>query len=210
MAGQVDESSSGLERTDELPVLSDEAIRRFERASHEQAGGAVDELDASIDTLRSALERAETRWRQLETRLEAQDRAIDELRSALGKPAAAPVPELTDIVRILPAPVEPSPAAEAADANGRAVRTARERIADLEAYIAGRSDHWRAMEAEVEEKARRIAELEKELEQRIAREENLKQQLHQECGRSESLRDRLQRANLRLDMLRRDEIDLTD
>ena len=109
MARQVEESLPATERTDELPVLSSDVLRTIERGAPVVRPDTGDALDRSLEALRLTLEHAETRWRQLETRIEEQDRAIrdlkDELRLArldrLG-PADlgnAGVPELTEIVR---------------------------------------------------------------------------------------------------------------
>lgn len=201
MAGQPEESTPNLEHTDELPVLSDDAIRRLERAGAATTSTVMDELDGSVDRLRAALEHAETRWQRLETRLEMQDQAIGELKEALGQRGAraAVVPELTEIVNT--AADEPAAAAGPADeaVAGQAVRAFLERIADLEAYIAGRGDRWRAMEAEVDEQNRRIAELEHELAQRVAREEALNRQLHDETARADGLREKLRGQRLQRD-----------
>jgi hypothetical protein len=90
MSRQVEGSLPARERTSEPPALS------------------ADALDRSIEALRETLERAETRWQQLEARLADQDRAIRELKDELSKanskrfrPAdlhVSGVPELTEIV----------------------------------------------------------------------------------------------------------------
>jgi chromosome segregation ATPase len=205
MAGQSEESIPALDRTDELPVLSDDSIRRLERANRVSAATAMDELDVSVDKLRAALEHAESRWQRLESRLKVQDRAIHDLNASLGGALTRMpvVPELTDIVSVADAGPGPDSARAAERAGeaaadddviaGRAIRAFLERIADLEGYIAGRGDRWRAMEAEVEEQKMRIGELEHELAQRIAREELLNQRLHEEATRGEGLQEKLLR-----------------
>jgi len=213
MAGQLEESPPQSEHTDELPVLSEEAILEFERAGPGNGTAAADRLDESVEALRAALQRAERRWLKLETRLESQDRAITELREALGElepdsrppPPPPAVPELTEIVLMhASAPAieaDDAPAANDVPAGSGTEQVLLERIAGLEAYITGRADRWREMEAEVEAKVLRIAELESELEQRIARERNLEQRLHDEGDRTDGLRDRLRRLDLRLQEL---------
>jgi predicted RNase H-like nuclease (RuvC/YqgF family) len=203
MARQLEESMAATERTDELPVLSEEGIRKFERAGRTRGPDAGDVLDRSLEALRDALDTAERRWQRLETRLEQQDRAILELKAVLNQTAG--VPELTEVVRpvvpvptiaaaqavpAVPPPVTPTPAFDQA---------LLERIAGLEAYIAGRNDHWHDMEAELAAKAQRIAEIEQELEQRISREQDLARRLHDASSRSDELRDQLQRLRLRFE-----------
>ena len=213
MARQFDDPQPHLEATDELPVLSRADIRQFERTRrHAVSHETVDRLDHSVESLRAALESAEQRWRELEARLEDQDRAIERLNHSLGKTGAMPArPELVSSVLALPelteivategetsnhaAAGEPGPDAHLAEV------AFLERIASLESYIAGRADRWRAMEHDLANKARRIAELEAELEQRISREDRLAQRIHDEVDRSDGLRNQLRRLNLRLSTL---------
>jgi hypothetical protein len=68
----------------------------------------ADALDRSLEALRDTLESAEKRWRELESRLEEQDRTIRELQKELYRERAGRstrmefpatgVPELTEIV----------------------------------------------------------------------------------------------------------------
>jgi predicted RNase H-like nuclease (RuvC/YqgF family) len=109
MARQLEESVSPSERTDELPVLSADTLRRLDPAGPRIKPEADDSLDRSLEALREALENAERRWRQMELRLEEQDRAIRELQhelrqanlnlALLSESRAGPVPELTEIVK---------------------------------------------------------------------------------------------------------------
>jgi chromosome segregation ATPase len=153
MARQLEESLHALERTDELPVLSADAVRKFENTGQTRRPESGDGLDRSLDTLRQALEDAEIRWRQLESRLEAQDRAIRRLQA---------VPELTEMVAHrtgLPAEID-LPAPDGALEPQAREQALLERIAALEAFIAGQHDHLQALETELGDKTRRIAELE--------------------------------------------------
>jgi prefoldin subunit 5 len=84
MAGRVEETPPQLEPTDELPILSEHLVQEFDSAPAGKTKDTGAPLDESIDALRSALEDAESRWQKLEQRLESQDRAIAELRAALG------------------------------------------------------------------------------------------------------------------------------
>jgi len=215
MARQFDDPQLHLEATDELPVLSGADIHQFERnrrsaVSHQ----TVDRLDQSVESLRQALENADLRWRELEARLEDQDRAIERLNDSLGRTGAAPappdvtsaeaaLPELTEIVttEIVRGHDSVAAAPEPEVGDSPAEIAFLERIAGLESYIAGRADRWRAMEADLAIKARRISELEAELDQRIAREDKLAQRIHDEVDRSDGLRSQLRRLNLRLSTL---------
>lgn len=213
MTGHLEQSIEQLEHTAELPVLSEEAVLAQDEAARRAETDPVDRLDASVEALRAMLERAERRWTDLEHALRAQDRAIEALHERLTAAPASPagsrsdaeaVPELMDVVAASgaraknptgsPEPV-PAPADALEDEESRPERALLERIGYLEAYIAGRADRWRDMEAELEAKARRIAELEGELEQRIAREQTYEQRLHDEGIKADGLRSKLARMN---------------
>jgi predicted RNase H-like nuclease (RuvC/YqgF family) len=109
MARQLEESVSATERTDELPVLSADTVRSFEHSGQRAEPEGDASLDRSLEVLREALENAEKRWRQMELRLEEQDRAIRELQNELrqanlnlgllAESRIAAVPELTEIVK---------------------------------------------------------------------------------------------------------------
>jgi hypothetical protein len=220
MARQLEERITATERTDELSASSADAIRRFERAPAAARPAAdTDSLDRSLEALRDALDAAEDRWRQLESRIEAQDRAIGDLQSARADlnqnqldqthAGTTVVPELTEIVlleTLVAKPDEPAAqlqVAQSLSGNAPAAPQALlERVAWLEAYIAGRKDYWQTMESEISAKSLRIAELELEQEQRIARERNLAERQHEQSNRSEELRDEVQRLRFRLDELR--------
>jgi len=153
MARQLEESLHALDRTDELPVLPADAVRKFESTGQTRRPEPGDGLDRSLDTLRQALEDAEMRWRQLESRLEAEDRAIRRLQA---------VPELTEMVANktgLPAVID-SPAPDSALDTLAGEQALLERIAALEAFIAGQHDRLQALATELSAKTRRIAELE--------------------------------------------------
>ena len=174
----MEESQPHLDATDELPVLSEEALGREDTPSSRAAPVAQDGIQVS---LRDSLKRMETRWQALEERLHAQTRAIEDLARILGQAdslaqrrgaATAPASNL----RFLPAASIPADRLAPADesrASGSSrsawstepVETAREaelrqQLASLEAYIDGRAGHWRTMESELERLTRRIAELE--------------------------------------------------
>ena len=113
MARQAEDSLPAAERTDELPVLSADAVRRLEGRDLSFRPDTADALDRSLEALRETLEAAEVRWRRLETKLAEQDRAIRELQDELRRASAdrfappadsqAPsVPELTEIVMPTP------------------------------------------------------------------------------------------------------------
>jgi DNA repair exonuclease SbcCD ATPase subunit len=157
-----------LDRTDELPALTAEAFRRIDRAGSSPRSAPADALDHTLESLLEAVEQAEIGWRRLEARLDVQDRAISELQDEMHRAGSAwsgtadrrgsGVPELTEIVPI-PAVADPPDAESAATADaGRASLLAR--IAALEAYIAGQNERLRALESELEARARRITELE--------------------------------------------------
>ncbi|MDX1562000.1 MAG: hypothetical protein R3305_03700, partial [Gammaproteobacteria bacterium] len=171
MAKDSESSSINLDNTDELPVLSEEAILNIESLGLADAGGE-DELEQSVETLRAALESAEGRWLTLEQKLEAQNRAIAELQQSLGNAATSPTPAPAGPTAIETAATGAEPASTATSDPPEPIgapdpdSALLERIATLEAYIAGRADRWRDMEFELETKQLRIAELEAELEQR--------------------------------------------
>lgn len=229
MARQSEDSVPASERTDELPALSAEAIRRFELTGRSDNAVMTQDLDESLEKLRDALDQAEERWLRLENRIGEQDGAIARLRTELqqrsmqsrGEPQLlAGVPELTEVVAAplpaaapasVPAGTGKSPSAPPGPDSGssaisQAEQALLERIACLEAYIAGRSDHWHEMEAEVEARGRRIAELELELEQRIVREQTLTERLQAAGDRSDGFRDQIRRMHLRIESLEGDEV----
>lgn len=108
MARQADESSPAPEDAGAPPV-------RY-----------ADALDRSLEALRDTLESAEKRWRELESRLEEQDRTIRELQNELHRERAdrrartglpvTGVPELTEIV--MPAAASPGTDGPSTPADG--------------------------------------------------------------------------------------------
>ena len=174
MARQLEESLPALERTDELPALATNLTRNHEPGIPAFRPETGDALDRSLEALRETLVQAETRWQQLEARLADQDRAIRDLQDKLLRanskrfPAvdfhSSGVPELTEIVTAAAAVPEaaagdpPAPAGNPATGSNPAALL--ERIAALEAFIAGQNDHLAAVEAELLAARQRIAELE--------------------------------------------------
>jgi hypothetical protein len=180
-----EESQPHLDRTDELPVLSDEALREDHAASRRRPPLGADPLSAA---LRDGLNRIEARWQSLEQLLLAQSAAIAELAHAVGHtgiadetatlPAATAsnlrflpatsVPEhppFAETGAVAPADAEPwsEPLAKPARTEEPAdpgVLKLRQQIASLESYIDARAGHWQVMEAELARQAQRIEELE--------------------------------------------------
>jgi chromosome segregation ATPase len=123
MARQAEESVPASDRTDELPALSADAVRRLDGRDPSFRAEAQDALDRSLEALRETLDAAQARWHQLESKVAEQDRAIRELKDELRRaradrftlPAdtpAASVPELTEIVMSaedMPSAGDPSP-----------------------------------------------------------------------------------------------------
>ena len=179
MDGNLTESGSELDRTDELPVLTEESILKFQLRAVGPERADTQSLESSVETLRRTLEEAEERWRTLEARLERQDLAIAALNNSESSAAGA--------------------SSIAQHSLAREHRSLLEYISSLETYIAGRADRWQAMEQDLAAKAQRIAELESELAQRIERERNLEDRLHDQGDRNEALRARLERMNLQLE-----------
>lgn len=206
--------------TDELPVLSEDAVLEIDSRSTDARSAADDPLESAVDALRDALEVAEQRWAALEARLEAQDLAIADLRDRV----SPGVTSFADAIPVLEAVVI-APANESAPVTEAIVSAADndrdsdiepdsdshhgllERIASLEAYIAGRADRWQAMEQELSSRSRRNTELEIELEQRIEREQRLEDRLHNENDRSNELRNKLRRMHRRLEEFELDSVD---
>lgn len=183
----MEDPSSQLDVTDEYPGLAS--------SSKPVAATNPATLDACLVALSEALDRAELRWQELEQRLQSQDQSIARLEAVAKRPEP---PRLTEVVAAAASPPE-EPAAPMASAVERSFKT---RIAELESYITGRADYWKAMEDEINARARRIAELETELAQRIEREERLNSRLHDETTRVGHLRDEL--AELRQRMTERE------
>lgn len=185
----MEEPTSHLDATDEFPAPAREA--------GSTRHGNPAQLDACLAALSEALDRAEYRWQELEQRLQSQDQSIAQLEAIARQPEP---PRLTEIVA-----GSSSDAAEPVSAVSQAAERAfQSRIAELESYITGRADYWKAMEDEIETRARRIAELETELSQRIEREERLNSQLHAESSRANHLRDELAELRNRMEDRQRD------
>ena len=190
MTGKLEDSQADIDSTDELPVLSEDVLVTLDREIGSVDAPGDDPLAAAVDTLRDALERAETRWAGLK---------------------ALYVPELTDYVVERPVPdrrqeAAAGTAAPTRQAASRSERALLERIAALESYIAGRADHWQAMEDELAARAARIDELEQELAQRVDRERNLVERLHDEGDKLRELRDRLRRMTRRLETVEQESV----
>jgi len=198
MKWHLTESGPEPEHTDELPILSEDAIFEFEQSAVNKA--EVDALETAVETLREALDLAERRWGALESRLEAQDQAIAEIKDHVGSNPAPP--DAGPIAGLEPSAETGPLAAGTASIDGSggdSETTLLERIASLETYIAGRSDRWQAMEQDLAARSRRISELEIELQQRIDREQQLEDRLHTETDRANELRDKLRRMHRRLE-----------
>jgi len=199
MKGHLTKSASALDRTDELPVLSEEAILKFELLEVDSPTADPDPLESSLEALRQALDQAEQRWSALESKLETQDHAITELKECLGEPSPQDNQTAAATEAAQPEPAAVADAASYPEDEPGADSATLERIASLESYIAGRADRWQEMDQELSAKTRRIAELESELEQRIAREQGLEERLHNEGNRSNELRDKLRRMHRQLE-----------
>ena len=201
MEGHFKDSPPSIEGTDELPVLSEEAILRFEGKPDP---ADTRSLESSVEALRQTLDQAEARWRGLESELESQNQAISELKAALGKPpvvATAPAPKPAQATSREPqaASLRTAKKGKRYEGISPAQLALLERIDSLESYIAGRADRWREMERELTSKAQRITELESELNQRILREQQLADRLHDEGDKSDALRDKLREVSRRLE-----------
>lgn len=189
MEGHSKDPRKELEGTDELPILSEEAVLRFRLEAIDEERVVDSSLEASVESLRDTLDSAESRWRDLESKLEQQDRAIADLRVALGRPdrtVKVEKPQAND-----KGTERPEPAQQPEDRAASEQQALLERIAALETYIAGRADRWREMEHELNTKAMRIAELEAELGQRIQREQRLEDRLHDAGDHSQTLRTKV-------------------
>lgn len=174
MEGYSIEPEADLDKTDELPVLSVDAILEYERGITRQSRRAVSLTDA-IESLLSALENADRRWRSLEAKLDTQNRAIAELQRRLegesvdevtrtSIPADDAAPSDHPAIGFAP-PI--APVSDDADAVTHEEKILLDRIASLESYIAERSDRWQQMENELSNNTLRIAELEVELAERL-------------------------------------------
>ena len=172
MARQTEESLPPLERTDELPALSADALRRLDQGGVTYRPDTADALDRSLEALRETLESAERRWRELESRLEEQAGAIRELQNELSRANSqravssdtlwAGVPELTEMVvrRAAGSDADDQAEASAGLLAGESRTALLERIAALEAFIAGQNDRLQAVETELSARSERLAELE--------------------------------------------------
>lgn len=186
MAAQLEAAETDIERTAELPVLTEETMIRLGAA--EVSLQSATSLETSLEELRQTLDDSEKRWRGLESRLNIQNHAIEELLSAMGKPEGEP-DDTNPGANAIAAPANPSSPETGSDAASGSLELALlERILMLENDIEGRADRWQEMERKLAEKTLKISELEHELEQRIQREQHLEGRLRDEDKRFRLLR----------------------
>jgi FHA domain len=220
MEWHLTESQVGSD-TDELPVLSEEAILLFETALEEEAKEpraeaearradrpepGTDTLVSAVETLRSALAAAEGRWLELENQLRSQDRAITELRTSLKQTGADAVglesldatarPKAPDVAASEPvAAPERKAGAEAnpvaAEADGVAPVTDGIPSDDHDADDRELLERIAALEIYIAGRADRWRDMEQEVEAKNTRIAELEAELSQRIVREQQLEERL-------------------
>lgn len=221
MKGHLTESRIETDGTDELPVLSDEAILRFQLTNAVEAE-APDEakavpvkpaddpepdhdadarpLEGSLETLRATLEAAERRWQALERRLKSQDRAIAELKTALHRPPDPPA-ALRAVVTAPPAvhgtlpEAAPPPKARNTEAEDSQLDQRNGGERELLERIA-------ALETYIAGRADHWREMEQEVGAKSTRIAELEAELAQRIAREQQLEERLHLQGGRAEALR--------
>jgi hypothetical protein len=206
-----------LARTDELPVLAEDAVvatpyavpesdaadpadtarHRTVRikaadvptAARRQESSGVQTLEETVKAVLHEFEESRAIQARLETALEQRDAEVADLRADLARQR--------DELDALRSRGDPPPRDATPDD-----------IESLTAYIAGSRDRWDEMGRLLGVQTERIAEMERELEQRVTREQALEQRVHEAHGQVEELRDKLaethvarQRADTELERL---------
>jgi hypothetical protein len=188
-----------LARTDELPILAEDAVvaapdARPERVAaepldpaHERTErmaapdlpaprrpelGGVQTLEETVKAVLHEFDESRATQARLETALGERDAEIAELRTEFARQRA----EL-DALR--------------AESSTPTRGATHDDVESLTAYIAGSRDRWDEMERLLSTQTERIAEMERELEQRVAREQALDQRVHEAHVQVEELRDKL-------------------
>lgn len=165
MEGNFTGHKSDLDRTDKLPILTQDNLVQLDAARAANGADATDAMHAAIAELREAINEETQRSRTLESRIEIQDKALAELRAEFDretrqhtevKNSAEAAEQQTQITRDLIGKVQ------------AALRALHQRVVSLETYIAGRPDGWREMEQALHEKSVRIARAEASLAEKIS------------------------------------------
>ncbi|MGD8340037.1 MAG: FHA domain-containing protein [Gammaproteobacteria bacterium] len=166
MEGNSTGRRSDLDRTDKLPVLTQDSLVKLDSSRTSEGAEETEALHASIAGLREAIDQETQRSRALESRIETQDQALAELRAAFdretevqakARDSALAAQQQTKLTRDLIGKVQ------------TALRSLHKRIVTLETYIAGRPEGWREMEQALHAKTIRIAEAEAQLAETISR-----------------------------------------
>lgn len=162
-----------------------------------EAGLALEDSRESEKQLLTELAARDTQLSELQERLTAERRDNANLRTAVeqGKRRyAALETQLTETEhRLAEVEREAARPPEAA-----APQAYAEQIQSLTAYIAGRDEQWREIEAVATERSERIAELEAELDQRIARQREIEKIARDESARADAFKAKLGEAAARL------------
>ena len=215
---EIDDSDT--DRTDELPVLSMQAIVA--------SGGGVSELDETLDddvtgehwidfsreaaradslgshdhvalaalqeslaSAREALAERDRRLAKLQENAERQRGQLAELRATLSQHQQSHAELEQQLAAAKSELARQHELIEASAAAADRTRPYRDEIQALTAYITGRRERWREMEILVGSQTERIADLERELEQRVARQKGIEQAGHDEAARAQELRTKL-------------------
>jgi hypothetical protein len=198
---QTHTEDADLARTDELPVLaedaivsvpgdlseSDDAADPADTGPHptirirplEPVPAAIRRQDSSVQTLEDTVkavlhefDESHALQARLEAALELRDNEIADLRAQV----ARQLEELDALTAEAAAPADDA---------------APDDVETLTAYIAGSRERWDEMEQQLSAKTERIAEMERELEQRVTREQALEQQAHEAQAQVQELRQKL-------------------
>lgn len=194
-----DTDDGDLARTDELPVLAEDAV--VAGPSELPEGHGADQRETGAHpTIRirpqeqvpAALRRQESSVQTLEETVKAVLHEFDEGRATQARLEAAIEQrdgEIADLQAQIARQLE-----ELGALTAETVATddaAPDDVETLTAYIAGSRERWDEMERQLSSQAERIAEMERELEQRVTREQALEQRAHEAQAQMQELRQKL-------------------
>jgi hypothetical protein len=191
-----------LARTDELPVLAEDAVVIVpgDLPGDHDAADTADTADTgphptirirALEPVPAAVRRQESSVQTLEETVKAVLHEVDESRASQARLEAAVELRDSELADLRAQVAQQLEEINALTAEAAADDAAPDEVETLTAYIESSRERWDEMERQLNAQAERSAEMERELEQRVAREQALEQQAHEAQAQVKELRQKL-------------------